>query len=79
MSEYYLGIGFEQAQDLVVKVMYDDLENVHNQIKAFDHIDKLSDNDEKELKHLKKVKKALKRIIKYYSPPDEFINPFIYK
>lgn len=79
MSDYYLGIGFEQAQDLVVKVMYDDLENVYNQIKAYDDLNSLSDNDKKELKHLMKVKKALKRTIKYYSPPDEFINPFVYK
>jgi hypothetical protein len=78
MSDYVIGIGFEQAQDLVVSVLYDDLENVYNQIKAYDDIDKLSDNDRKELKHLKKVKKALDRTIKYYSPPGEYLNPFAY-
>jgi len=75
---YSIGIGFEEAQNLVLEVLKEDYISLTKEINDLLKINKLEPYQLDDLEHCEKTRKAMKKIIKYYSVPNEANEFFDY-
>ena len=78
MIKYSIGIGFEEAQNLILEVLKEDYISLTQDINSLLRINNLETYQLEDLEHFEKTRKAMKKIIKYYSVPGEAKDFFDY-